>query len=592
MLKKAIQLRDTTFARHHLALTLQKMAESVMSMSSMSEAAVSLDLEQTEIKSKSNATDPKLHFISYRKSPRSVRVSQDNPLLLKAVKHLQKAIEMCQGFDVARYDLGLIYRMLDKPNDALRSFSFITSNNCGKPSKFPMTLINAYEQQAICKLDLISKETDPKKKEELKYDAKQSFWRALSITSGFIWAIPLLKTTNQCFSILKELLQNEEKSFKTSKELAKLHNLLGYDEESIKFHREIADMECNSTAVEELAQSYIKVGDFGNGICTLALLKGDKEWDTCYKSIYVSTCLDGAKDSLIKRDLDMAKIRFVNAYIVIFSQHIVSASKEEQHVLTSRDKQYELASKEEHNVSASKEEQNALASKEEQKVSTFRDKQYIRASKEELIISTIKKDQILLASKEEKNVSTFREEQYVQAFKEEQNNSTFNKEQNAPAFNEEQNVSTSKEKHDDNALDILVLHSCGEDSCRYLNFVKSTLESFVQLKYSINDNDCLPFRRRMDYFIEEMLNSRCILIILHENREVTKDKVIDQALKIALDNHQTKTLKIRKEGVDQDELVCKEVILPCDSDENGNTERSQRLQGDLFSDVLKKISEM
>lgn len=358
--------------------------------------------------------------------------------------------------------------------------------------------------------------------------------------------------------ILKELLQNEEKSFWTSKELARLHELLGYDEESIKFHREIADMECNSTTVKELAKSYKKVGDFENAICTLALLQGEKEWDTSYKFIFVNTCLEGAKDSLIKRDLEMAKIRFLNAYTAIFCQHIVSASSEEQHVSTSRDKQYELASKEEQNLSASKEEQNASASKEEQN---------------------------LLASKEERNVSTFREEQYVLAFKDEQNISTSNK---------EQNVSTSKEKHDNSTLDILVLHSCGDDGCRYLNFVKSTLESFVELNYAINDNDCLPFRQRIDYLIEEMVKSRCILIILHENSDVvvTKDKFIDQALKIALVTHQTKTLKIRKEGVEQDEQVCKEITLSWDSDENVTPERSQLLQGDLFSDVLKKVSEM
>lgn len=138
------------------------------------------------------------------------------------------------------------------------------------------------------------------------------------------------------------------------------------------------------------------------------------------------------------------------------------------------------------------------------------------------------------------------------------------------------------------------MHSCSNDNCRYLNFVKSTLESFVQLKYAINDNDCPPFRQRIDYLIEEMRKSRCILIIQHEHSEVvvTKDDFIDLALKIALVRHQTKTLKIRKEGVDQDELVCKEVILSCDLDENFNSERSQRLQGDLLSDVLKKVSEM
>lgn len=50
----------------------------------------------------------------------------------------------------------------------------------------------------------------------------------------------------------------------------------------------------------------------------LVLFKGDKEWDICYKLIYVSICLDGVKDLLIKCDLDMVKIRFVNVYIVIF----------------------------------------------------------------------------------------------------------------------------------------------------------------------------------------------------------------------------------------------------------------------------------
>lgn len=92
-------------------------------------------------------------FISKRKSPRFVCVSPDNPKLKQGAEHLQRAIKMCQGFDLARHELGLLYRMLDKPDEALKCFSLITSNNCGKPSQYPMTLINAYEQQSICKLD-------------------------------------------------------------------------------------------------------------------------------------------------------------------------------------------------------------------------------------------------------------------------------------------------------------------------------------------------------------------------------------------------------------------------------------------------------
>lgn len=469
-------------------------------------------------------------FISKKKSPRSVCVSKNDPRLLQAVKHLQKATEMSQGFDVARYDLGLIYRMLDKPDDALQYFSLITSNNCGKPSEYPMSLINAYEQQAICKIDLISKETDPNRKEELKYDTRISLWRALTITSGIIGFIPLLKTTNQCFPTLKMLLQREEKSFSTYKELAKLHELLDYNEESIKFYKQMIEIEYDSASVRDLAQSYIKIGDFDNAICTLALLQGNKDLVISDKLFYVDTCLEGAKDSLRKRDLEMAKIRFLNAFRAIFSQ------------------QNELASKEGQDVSASK-EQNILTTKEEQKIP---------------------------AVKKEQNVPALKEGQNIQPTK------------------DEQNVMASKEERDDNPLSIFVLHNCGEVGCRYLNFVMSTLESFVQLKCSFNDNNCLPYCRRMKYLIEAMCKSNCIIIILHEvsNFAVTKNEFIDRALEIALVKHRTKTLKIRKEGVEQDETVCKEVILSSDFDENATPENSLILKGDLFSDVLKAMSEM
>lgn len=94
----------------------------------------------------------------------------------------------------------------------------------------------------------------------------------------------------------------------------------------------------------------------------------------------------------------------------------------------------------------------------------------------------------------------------------------------------------SKEEHDDNPLDILVLHSCGEDNCRYLNFVMSTLESFVRLKCAFNDNDCLLSRRRMKYLLEAMCKSHCIIIIFNEssNFAVVKDEFIDRAFEIAL----------------------------------------------------------
>lgn len=173
--------------------------------------------------------------------------------------HIKKAVEMTKEYDGTRFDLGLIYRMLDRPDDALTCFSFITSSNCGNPSKYPMYVINAYEQQALCKQDLLAIETDPAKKNELQYDVKKSAWKALTILSRVIRAIPMLKRSNQCFPTLKELLQNEGNSSKTLKELARLHELLDYDEESKEYYKEIIKEKRDTTTVRELAQTYIKI---------------------------------------------------------------------------------------------------------------------------------------------------------------------------------------------------------------------------------------------------------------------------------------------------------------------------------------------
>lgn len=557
MLEGAIHLRDTAFSRHHLALTLKKMVEVAnrsqkyrknlqhsfsldkryqledhsydSGISSLSQELASLSFateqngnnwkshedkqhksnlnanqciyqrfkstglvtqheislrtdnrtkpEGTRNQNQSNAICEKQSFISLKKSPRSVCVSPENPLLLQAVVHLKKAIEMCQEFDGARYELGLLYRMLNKPDEALECFSFLTSNNCGKPSDYPMILINAYEQQAICKLDLISKETDPSKMEELRYDVRKCLWKALSVVSGVIGAIPMLKTTSQCFPLLKMLLQDEEKSTKTYKELAKLHELLGYNEESITFYKHIIGIENDSTTVKELTKNYIKVGDFENAICTLSLLQCSKDQGISNNSFYVDTYIKGAIDSLKKFDLEMAKIRFLKAYSHIFS-HL--------------------------------------------------------------------------------------------------------------------NVSVTKEEDDESPPDILVLHKCGDDGCCYQKYVRSVLESFVKLKYVVNDEDCLPGCRPLTYLNKTMLESRCICMILHEsNDDVNTNEFWDRTLEIASVKHRAKILQIRTEGVESEDPGCKDAVLPCDCRDIVHNDSTQLLlRGKLFSKMLVQMSHM
>ncbi|XP_062600845.1 uncharacterized protein LOC134262469 [Saccostrea cucullata] len=269
-------------------------------------------------------------FNAMRKSPMSVCHSPDNPLLIEAVSHLEKALEMDRDFNVARYELGLIYRMLDRTKDALDCFSFITSRNCGKPSEYKMTLINAFEQQGICKLKLKSKENDQAKKEELQYDAEKSMWNAVTMISGIIGAIPDLKDSNHCFPTLKSLLLKGDESPKTLKELAKLHELLKFYEESIGFYRRLIETESyDNTTVKKLIQNYIDTRDFENAICTLSLLQCTNETDAFEKSFYVDTYIKGANDSLAKQNFEMAKIRLLNAYQTIFPNRSSSGPEDD-----------------------------------------------------------------------------------------------------------------------------------------------------------------------------------------------------------------------------------------------------------------------
>lgn len=558
MLERAMQLKETLFSRHHLALTLKKMVEKANPKPSFGNYPYSMDdkdkskydsndfnesdmskklslfsvdsgqkvnnpIQDESDQSKSSLTttsyeksnmseshiniqtrtlakdnqsmfyqkrdhkipfhslagsiDQKGTFISTKKSPRYVCVSPDNPLLLEAVEHLRRAIEMSKEFDGTRYDLGLIYRMLDRLDDALKCFSFITSSNCGNPSMYAMYVINVYEQQAFCKLDLLAKEGNHKKRNELRYNAKKCAWKAVTIVAGVIGAIPMLKKTSQCYPTLKEMLQNENKSITTLLELAKLHELLNYDEEAIKFYEEIIEKESDSATVRKLVQTYIKVRDFEKAICTLLLLQMMPEANISDKSLLVDTCIKGANHSLIKDDdLEMAKLRFTEAYKVIFSR---------------------------------------------------------------------------------------------------------------------QNVSTHRNAEGVTSLDILVLDSCGEDRCCYQNFVTSSLKTFVQLKFVVNDDDC-PGHRALKYLEEAMNSAHCILIIHHESMSNADDadKMIDLAMDSAFLNHQAKSLQIRKQEVTR-YLPCKEITLTCDPRDIVNTDYNQYLlKGNLFSDILIKLSEM
>lgn len=157
-------------------------------------------------------------------------------------------------------------------------------------------------------------------------------------------------------------------------------------------------------------------------------------------------------------------------------------------------------------------------------------------------------------------------------------------------------VSASKNEEVEKLLDILVLHSCGEDECCYRRFITSTLKTFVQMKFAVNDDDCPASHRRFEYLIEAMCRSHCIFIFHHESEKCSDntDEFIDRAIEIARVKHPGKILEIRQQKRKQYVPGCKEIVLTCAQSDVEN-DKSQNLlikKGDLFSNMLDKLSEM
>jgi hypothetical protein len=108
-------------------------------------------------------------------------------------------------FDTGRYELGLMYRYLKQPTDAIKCFSMITCNRAGKTSEYKILEVNAYEQQALCKMELANMEANFEMKNKLKNDGKHLLWKSLEAASLVIKSIPSLKHECVSFPTLKEL---------------------------------------------------------------------------------------------------------------------------------------------------------------------------------------------------------------------------------------------------------------------------------------------------------------------------------------------------------------------------------------------------
>lgn len=313
-LEKSISIQDTQFARHHLALTLIKLV-----LKSDSNTNKVTGIYQRTISKKPSKSEPNSFWGSKMSisSPKKVQRFPNHAFLKEAVVHLKKALNMNEDFDKARYDLGLTYRYLGENKEALKCFSRITSARWGKSSEYKVIIINAYEQQGICSLELAEMATNEKEKTELKTNGQRLLWKSLEVASLVIKTLPYFKETNAALPTLKELLTENEDPRKFSKEMARLYDLVhDHDKATDLCHHLLQIDNTDSFAIRKVVQEYARVKDFDNAIHTLFLLRCTKQSDSLEKDLYLATFLEGAKYSYENGDDEEAKLRFIQAYNV------------------------------------------------------------------------------------------------------------------------------------------------------------------------------------------------------------------------------------------------------------------------------------
>ncbi|XP_048742174.2 uncharacterized protein LOC125655750 [Ostrea edulis] len=306
MLEKSLEIRETSTAYHHLALTLQKMV--LQEHYEKKKAKLRRNSEPTKVSSAKNTTDDtecnrKRHRESMLKrklkSPRWVPQYPEHHLLWEAEQHLQKAIKLDVTFHTARHDLGLVQRMLGKSETALKNFRDIT--HAKTPSRDHFPLLIAYEQQAFCRFDIDRKNGDEKESE----NAEDALWNALSIISIYIDIYPELK--NVC-STIEELRNIVERDTAHPEKEAKFHEKLKDREKALKSYSKCPESE---EKYMKMVENYLADRNFRKAIGLLDQLIVNKNPFCPSGEFLFQTYMEGAKYSLTNRNFEDVKIRLM-----------------------------------------------------------------------------------------------------------------------------------------------------------------------------------------------------------------------------------------------------------------------------------------
>ena len=230
--------------------------------------------------SRSNQNSSK-RLQNYLSSQRpKVKLSKDDPLIVKAIYHLNASVKMTNECNMKAFlDLGHINVQMDDDETAEKYFKKVIQGSDENGS--PLDMVIACEELGLCYVRMIKKSPE----DECRLNEKVQYYLTLAIqkAADIVAKIPCLQMTGienrRGFQTVSKLLQNQynrSKEKNVLKDVARLHELVGKYKESLDFYKEILKTDRQEVENVEfwktIINSYLQCDNFNNAVTLLKLL--------------------------------------------------------------------------------------------------------------------------------------------------------------------------------------------------------------------------------------------------------------------------------------------------------------------------------
>lgn len=288
LLRKAINVRESSFAYHHLALTLKADLENrcrwgrdqpgserknTKSAYGSSRNRNRMSTSSDEMRSRSSAQP---FMASAFKSPYSIK-PLDKDIFKEEIKeisdYLQKAFEFDSNFG-ALYDKGILFRQQNLEEEALKIFKMIVCHRSEKTSL--VTLSSSYEQAGLCMKAMIAECDDRRKGIILQTDMRHFIMRSIEISCLLVAKVPFLNSSWNTLPKLKDFVEGRAESKRSVRSLDFLNEKLssyGHELQVLSFlKRNYTSTENEMKETNRQADLYMKKRKFDDAILIFSII--------------------------------------------------------------------------------------------------------------------------------------------------------------------------------------------------------------------------------------------------------------------------------------------------------------------------------